>query len=99
MTVLSGEQILESQRLLMRSIRHSDLGFFIDIHSDAEVTRYIRAGNQLQSSETQQWFNDNQDSHFAAALGQLTAVQKSDGARVGRCGLSNAVILPAVTSG
>ncbi len=98
MTLLRGTDILETERLCLRRLDHTDLEFFIGIHSDPEVARYIGAGNPRPQAETERWFEDIQDSYQNANLGQLTVIRKSDGARIGRCGLSDAVIEKTATA-
>ncbi len=99
MTLLANTETLETERLYLRRINPTDLDFFIGIHIDPDVARYIGAGNPRPPTETEIWFQDIQDSYKNANLGQLTVVRKSDGARVGRCGLSDAVIEKAETKG
>ena len=99
MTVMSSTETIETERLYLRRLDHTDLDYFIGIHSDAEVARYIGAGNPRPQAETERWFQDIQDSYQNANLGQLTVIRKSDGARVGRCGLSDAVLETTDTPG
>ncbi len=99
MTLLSGTATLETERLILRRLDHTDLGYFVGIHADPEVARYIGAGNPRPQAETERWFQDIQDSYRNANLGQLTVIRKSDGARIGRCGLSDAVIETTATPG
>lgn len=99
MTLLGNIDTLETERLYLRRMDRTDLEFFIGIHSDADVARYIGAGNPRPQSETEQWFRDIQDSYKNANLGQLTVIRKSDGVRVGRCGLSDAAVEKTETPG
>lgn len=99
MTVLGSTDTLETKRLYLRRLDHTDLEYFIDIHGDPEVARYIGAGKPRLQVETEQWFNDIQDSYENANLGQLAVIRKSDGLRIGRCGLSDAVVEKTKTPG
>jgi [ribosomal protein S5]-alanine N-acetyltransferase len=99
MTLLPHTDVLETERLYLRRLDRTDLDYFIGIHQDSEVARYIGAGNPRPRAETEQWYQDIQDSYRNASLGQLTVVRKIDGARLGRCGLSDAVIEKAETPG
>ncbi len=99
MTLLRDTDTIETERLCLRRLDQTDLEYFIGIHSDPEVARYIGAGNPRPQAETERWFQDIQDSYQNANLGQLTVIRKSDGARIGRCGLSDAVIEKTETSG
>jgi RimJ/RimL family protein N-acetyltransferase len=92
MTLLPSTTSIESERLYLRRLDHTDLEYFISIHSDPDVARYIGAGNPRPRSETEQWFQDILESYSNANLGQLTVIRKSDGARIGRCGLSDAAV-------
>jgi RimJ/RimL family protein N-acetyltransferase len=91
MTLLSPADVLETERLYLRRIDRSDLDTFIAIHGDPDVARYI-GGKPRPPAETEAWFQDVQDSYAKACLGPLAVVRKSDGARLGRCGLSDAAI-------
>ena len=73
MTVLGSTDTFETERLYLRRLDHADLEYFIDIHGDPEVARYIGAGKPRLQAETEQWFNDIQDSYKNANLGQLAA--------------------------
>ena len=92
MTLLHGTESLETERLYLRRMDHSDLNYFIGIHGNPVVARYIGSGKPRSGAETEQWFEDVQASYDNANLGQLTVIRKSDGARIGRCGLSDAVV-------
>ena len=91
MTLLAPTDMLETERLVLRRMDRSDLDFIIAIHQDPDVARYI-GGKPRPPAETAVWFKDVQDSYAKANLGPLTVIRKSDAARVGRCGLSDAAI-------
>jgi [ribosomal protein S5]-alanine N-acetyltransferase len=99
MTLLSDTEGLETERLYLRRLEFTDLDYFIRIHGDPEVARYIGAGNPRPPAETERWFQDIQDSYRNVELGQLTVIRKDDGQRIGRCGLSDAVIEKIETPG
>lgn len=99
MTLLPSTDCLETERLYLRRLDESDLEFFVSIHQDPDVAKYIGAGNPRPPAETERWFQDIQDSYKRSNLGQLTVVRKMDGVRVGRCGLSDAVIERSTTPG
>jgi [ribosomal protein S5]-alanine N-acetyltransferase len=92
MTLKTGTNAIESDRLLLRRIDASDLAFLTRIHADPDVARYLGDGEPRPSSSTQRWFDDIQNSYANAQLGQLMVIRKDDGERLGRCGLSDAVI-------
>lgn len=99
MTLLSDTDTLETERLTLRRIDQTDLSYFINIHGDPDVARYIGAGSPRPPSETSQWFEGIQDSYANANLGQLMVLRKDDGLRLGRCGLSDAGLERAETPG
>jgi [ribosomal protein S5]-alanine N-acetyltransferase len=92
MTLKTGTNAIESDRLRLRRIDASDLAFLTRIHADPDVARYLGDGEPRPSSSTQRWFDDIQNSYVNAQLGQLMVIRKDDGERLGRCGLSDAVI-------
>jgi [ribosomal protein S5]-alanine N-acetyltransferase len=92
MTLKTGTNAIESDRLRLRRIDASDLAFLTRIHADPDVARYLGDGEPRPSSSTQRWFDDIQNSYANAMLGQLMVIRKDDGERLGRCGLSDAVI-------
>lgn len=98
MTLLAPTEVLETARLVLRRMDASDLDYFIAIHQDPDVARYI-SGKPRPPAETEKWFQDVQDSYAHASLGPLAVIRKSDGARVGRCGLSDAAIDRAAPPG
>jgi len=91
MTLLAPTEVLETERLYLRRMDQSDLDYFIAIHQDPDVARFT-SGKPRPPAETEAWYQDVQDSYANASLGPLTVIRKSDGARVGRCGLSDAAI-------
>ena len=91
MTLLPPTDVLETERLILRRMDASDLAFFVAVHADPDVARYT-SGEPRPPAATEAWFQDVQDSYARACLGPLTVVRKGDGARVGRCGLSDAAI-------
>ncbi len=99
MTLLAQTDVLETERLCLRRMDQSDLEYFIAIHQDPDVARYIGGGNPRPPPETEKWFQDVQDSYANADLGPLTVVRKADGVRVGRCGLSDAAVERAAPPG
>jgi len=92
MTLLSNIEKIESDRLILRRMNRSDLSYFAAIHADVDVARYIGSGKPRSEAETERWFNDILASYETSNLGQLTIIRRSDGARLGRCGLSDAAV-------
>lgn len=92
MTLKTDIDAIESDRLRLRRINASDLAFLTRIHADPAVARYLGDGEPRPPSSTERWFGDILNSYQSAQLGQLMVIRKSDGQRLGRCGLSDAVI-------
>jgi [ribosomal protein S5]-alanine N-acetyltransferase len=92
MSLAPGTDAIQSDRLLLRRITPLDLRYFIDIHQDPDVARYIGAGNPRPREETEKWLDDILESYARANLGQLAVIRKADGAILGRCGLSDSAV-------
>jgi [ribosomal protein S5]-alanine N-acetyltransferase len=99
MTLAPGTEAIQADRLVLRRITLSDLSYFVDIHQDPDVARYIGAGNPRPREETEKWLDDILESYARTNLGQLAVIRKSDGAIIGRCGLSDAAIEAAPADG
>jgi [ribosomal protein S5]-alanine N-acetyltransferase len=99
MTLTAGTDSIETARLRLRRMTWDDLAFFADIHSDADVARYIGHGQPRSHAETTGWLRDILASYDASSLGQLAVIRKSDGAVIGRCGLSDAALEQTQTPG
>lgn len=92
MTLLAGIDHIETDRLLLRRMDERDLDFLIAIHADPEVARYIGSGHARTPVETEQWFADVLHGYAHANLGPLLVTRKADGKRLGRSGLSDAIL-------
>jgi ribosomal-protein-alanine N-acetyltransferase len=89
MTLLSGDQTIETERLVLRRITRDDMPFYARIHADPDVARYLAHGNPRSRAETSDWLDAIVDSYRALELGQIAITRKSDGALVGRTGVSH----------
>jgi [ribosomal protein S5]-alanine N-acetyltransferase len=92
MTLAPGTDAIETERLFLRRVTPADFDYYARIHNDPDVARYLGAGNARPREETEQWMRDLLESYARANLGQLAVVRKSDGALLGRCGLSDAAV-------
>lgn len=92
MTLLRGTDRIESERLMLRRIDQEDFEFFIQLHADPEVARYLGHGKPRSSQESVAWLQSLLQTYEAFALGQLAVLRKSDGTLIGRCGLSDLVV-------
>ena len=88
MTLLATDETLETERLTLRRIAREDLPFYSRIHADPDVARYLAHGNPRSREETVAWLDAILDSYRALELGQIAITRKSDGALVGRTGVS-----------
>jgi RimJ/RimL family protein N-acetyltransferase len=88
MSLLESDQAIDTERLLLRRISHDDLPFYTRIHADPDVARYLAHGNPRSAEETEHWLHAVLDSYRDLALGQIAITRKSDGALLGRCGVS-----------
>jgi RimJ/RimL family protein N-acetyltransferase len=75
---------LETSRLLLRPLDRGDLDDFVALHSDPEVTRFVRpldreAASARLDADAAEW---RQRGH-----GILAIVERDSGAFLGRCGL------------
>jgi [ribosomal protein S5]-alanine N-acetyltransferase len=89
MTLARGTDHIESERLILRRIERADFGFFARIHADLIVARYLGSGRARSSEETQALLETFSETYESLGLGPLAVVRKSDGALIGRCGLSD----------
>jgi [ribosomal protein S5]-alanine N-acetyltransferase len=99
MTLAAADDQIETERLLLRRMTAADLPFYTRIHADPEVARYIGLGRPRSVEETRRWFETIQRTYEAMELGQLAVVRKTDGAVIGRCGISFLEIDPAPIDG
>lgn len=99
MTLALGTDAIESERLVLSRITPDDLDFYTAIQADPEVARYIGSGKPRSPQESRDWLAAVLASYAASQLSQLAVRRKRDGALVGRCGLSDAVVEAACAPG
>lgn len=92
MTLARGTERIEAARLILRRIGHGDSDFFVALNADAEVVRYLPHGKPRSSAESLVWLESVLRSYDDLGLGQLAVLRKSDGALIGRCGLSDLAV-------
>lgn len=88
MTLVAGDEHIETDRLVLRHIAADDLSFYARIHAEPDVARYLAHGRPRLLEETRAWLGTLLESYGTIGLGQLAITRKSDGAVIGRCGLS-----------
>lgn len=92
MTLASGEDRVESERLVLRRLMRSDYGFFARIHAMPEVRRYLGDGRPRSAEESRVWIERMLAVYESSNFGHLAVVRKSDGQLIGRCGLTDLVV-------
>lgn len=92
MTLARGTDRIESARLTLRRIDHDDFDFFIRLNADPEVVRYLPFGKPRSPEQSLAWLRSVLRSYEEFGLGQLAVLRKSDGALIGRCGLSDLAV-------
>jgi [ribosomal protein S5]-alanine N-acetyltransferase len=92
MTLARGTDRIETERLILRRIGQADFEFFVQLHAEPEVARYLGHGKPRSAEESLAWLHSVLRSYEELALGQLAALRKSDGALIGRCGLSDLAV-------
>ena len=89
MSLLAADQTLQTERLLLRRITREDFPFYARIHADPDVARYLAHGRPRSEEETEQWMDTLLSAYRELQLGQIAVTRKSDGALLGRCGVSH----------
>ncbi len=89
MTLLASDDSIETDRLRLRRITPNDLSFYTRIHADVDVARYLGHGRPRSLEESTTWLDKILDGYRELEMGQVAITRKSDGALVGRCGVSH----------
>ena len=79
MTLSRATDRIESERLTLRRIDRDDFEFFIDLHADPEVARYLPPGTTRSPQESLAWLQSVLRTYEDFALGQLAVLRKPDG--------------------
>ena len=79
--------MLTTDRLELRPFEDRDLPFLIDLMAHAEVVKYL-GGDGLPRTEeaTRTWYGHMRNA-YEEGLGHWLVIRRSDGQRLGRCGL------------
>ncbi|MEO5568228.1 MAG: GNAT family N-acetyltransferase [Gemmatimonadaceae bacterium] len=88
MTLVASDDRIETERLVLRRIAADDLPFYARIHANPDVAQYLAHGRPRLLDETRAWLETVVESYRTISLGQLAITRRSDGALLGRCGLS-----------
>jgi [ribosomal protein S5]-alanine N-acetyltransferase len=92
MTLSRATDRIETDRLTLRRIEQNDFDFFVQLDSDPEVARFLPHANPRSPHESLAWLQSLLDSYKNFGSGQLAVLRKSDGAIIGRCGLSDLAV-------
>jgi len=82
----TGEILLETSRLLLRTWRLADLPTFAALNADPEVMRYL--GGTLGTEQADELADDIQERFLRRGFGMLPVERRSDGAFLGICGIN-----------
>jgi RimJ/RimL family protein N-acetyltransferase len=85
--VWDGRTIIETERLVLRTFRESDLPEFSAFHADPEFMLYI-GGRTLERGITDGIAAGAQRSFLTTGVGKIAVERKADGAFLGMAGLS-----------
>lgn len=88
MSLLRADTTIETERLLLRRMTRDDLPFYARIHAEPDVARYLAHGKPRLLDETTHWLDVILEAYDAIEYGQLAVTRRSDGALLGRCGVS-----------
>jgi RimJ/RimL family protein N-acetyltransferase len=81
--------VLETERLLLRPIAEDDLAFFVELHGDPRVMRYMSRGGRTKTPEdTREWLAGIRRRYEEEGTGAYAIVLEQDGRLVGRSGTS-----------
>jgi [ribosomal protein S5]-alanine N-acetyltransferase len=99
MTLAHDTDRIESERLIFRRIEPSDCEFFVRLHADPIVARYLGNGRVRSAQETHALLEGFYETYESLELGSLAVLRKSDGVLIGRCGLNDVALEAKAASG
>ncbi len=82
----TGEVLLNTPRLILRSWLPDDLPAFAELNADPEVMRYL--GPPMTRGQADQFANDIQERFERRGFGMLPVQRRDDGAFLGICGIN-----------
>lgn len=82
----TGEILLTTPRLILRSWRPDDLATFAALNADQEVMRYL--GNVLSTEQATELADAIQERFLQRGFGMLPVERRADGAFLGICGIN-----------
>lgn len=93
----SGDAVIETSRLLLRTFRLSDLPVYGALNADPEVMRYL--GGVITSAQSDDIAAWAQETFATKRIGLLAVERQADGAFLGMCGLHNVRWYPDIEIG
>lgn len=84
--------VTETKRLLIRELCESDFDVLVALHDDAQVMEFSPQGRPLTREETQQFLTWVQETYSAYGYGLWAVVERTSGAVIGYCGITNYTI-------
>ena len=90
----SGDAVIETPRLLLRTFRLSDLPVYAALNADPEVMRYL--GGVMSSADSDDIAAWAQETLATKRMGLLAVQRQADGAVLGMCGLHHVTWYPDV---
>jgi RimJ/RimL family protein N-acetyltransferase len=93
----SGTAVIETERLVLRTFRHSDLAVYAALNADPEVMRYL--GGVIHAAESDDIARWAQETYAAHRMGLLAIERRLDGVFLGMCGLHHVTWYPDIEIG
>ena len=85
------ELIIETPRLLLRSMRATDIDELMNIFGDPKVMASFNTG-PFERTQMQHWIKGNLEHQAMYGYGLFSVFLKSEGVLIGDCGLENMVV-------
>jgi RimJ/RimL family protein N-acetyltransferase len=77
--------VIDTERLILRTFRHSDLATYAALNADPEVMRYL--GGVIDAAESDDIAEWAQETYATHRMGLLAIERRADGVFLGMCGL------------
>lgn len=79
--------VIETERLILRSFRASDLEPYYEMMADADITRYLMSGEPMSRHDAWRSIATMAGHWILSGHGQWALEEKASGDFVGRCGI------------
>ena len=86
---LDGTSLLETERLVVRRWRSTDLDAIFDVYSDPEVGRWIGDGSPITREESRLWLDVTDKNYTERGYGMYALEDKRNGRIAGFIGLTH----------